>query len=150
MARRPGDVQVQIVMPPEMRTEIDEALLKLRDSVPTTKLMDRGTMLRFLVRWFLDLPRDMQLQAVLAGKEIAEEGVSQAAEELLDEVNPRTTKGARVVGVRDRSRSTPDSQPSDASPSNPPSRKVGGRQGRGRTMKLNLVDVRPKSEKNRK
>lgn len=116
MARRPEDVQVQIVMPPEMRTEIDEALLKLRDSVPTERLMDRGMMLRFLARWFLSLPRDEQLQAVLAGK---------AAKEIGEATASRPTKKTRGRALAARKvdpkrLGNPQGEPATAEPKGEP------------------------------
>ena len=68
MARKPTDVQVQVVMTKRMRKALGRAALMHQDDVPRDRMMDRGPMIRYVMSWFLERPPNEQLAVLLAGQ----------------------------------------------------------------------------------
>ena len=68
MARHPDDVQVQVLMTPEMRKALAKTVLANQDDVPRKKLMDRGPMILYAMSWFMAQPKEDQLAILLKGK----------------------------------------------------------------------------------
>ena len=65
MARHPDDVQVQVLMTPEMRKALAKTVLANQDDVPRKKLMDRGPMILYAMSWFMAQPKEDQLAILL-------------------------------------------------------------------------------------
>lgn len=70
MARKAEDVQIQLVVPASLRRAIQKAALDHQDDVDRERLMNRGPMITYVMRWFLTLPKSDQLGVILAGKAI--------------------------------------------------------------------------------
>lgn len=114
MARRPEDVQIQVVMSEEMRRDLGKAALTHQDDVERDRLMSRGPMLAYLAKWFLSRPAAEQLDMIREGKRLLEGGAARPA---------RTMAPAAVRGpfpLRGKS----DGDPADADGGDQPPRKV--------------------------
>lgn len=112
MARRPEDVQIQVVMSEEMRRDLGKAALTHQDEVERDRLMSRGPMLGYIAKWFLSRPREEQLEVIREGKRLFEGGGPAPAAEPM-----------RIVALRGKrpySPGQPDGQPSDVDLPNQP------------------------------
>jgi hypothetical protein len=74
MARRPEDVQVQVVMSAEMRKALNKAAMAHQDDIDRDRLMGRGPMLGYVAKWFLARPPAEQLRIILEGKRLFDGG----------------------------------------------------------------------------
>jgi hypothetical protein len=74
MARRPEDVQIQVVVSAELRKALGKAALVHQDDVDRERLMGRGPMLGYIAKWFLALPQAEQLKVIQEGKRLFDAG----------------------------------------------------------------------------
>lgn len=71
MGLKPGDKPIQYAVPPGVKKAIRRAAEELAENVPHDREMKPGPMTGYVMRWFLTLPRERQLEIVLAGAKIA-------------------------------------------------------------------------------
>ena len=102
MARKPTDVQVQVVMTKKFRKALAKAALQHQDDVPRERMMDRGPMIRYVMSWFLEQPAEEQIAIILAGQEAYEAGYG------VEDEPPTSPASARDVGPHPGDRADDD------------------------------------------
>lgn len=78
MGRRAGEKPVQFSLSAPAMAALDIAASYHKSDVDRDRPMNKGPMLAYVARWFVSLPREGQLEVILAGKELTERDASGA------------------------------------------------------------------------
>lgn len=90
MAKRSDERKILISMSSETLDRLQIAAIDLKKDVPRRRVMERGPMIAYLCRWFLELDRETKLRVILAGKALDEGGAWNGAENLTRKIGEET------------------------------------------------------------
>jgi hypothetical protein len=79
MAHKADEKQFPVSMRPSAIRELQKVAIDLQEHVPRSRAMNRGPMVGYVMRWFLSLPREVQIKIVRTGKDLREQDVTDDA-----------------------------------------------------------------------